>query len=84
MKVIDDDGVELERCKCCENGTWYAECCNGAGGCSCHGDLVEMGPCRVCGGSGWARPDADKRANARSITTCFIGSGPRDGYWRGR
>lgn len=84
MKAYDDDGAPLKRCDCCENGNWYAACCNGAGGCSCRGELVDMGPCHVCHGTGWKRPDADTRANVRTIEgQCFIGSGPADG-WFGR
>ncbi len=84
MKVFDDDGTELIKCKMCNNGQWQAACCNGAGGCSCRGDLVEMGMCNVCNGTGWRREDADVKANIKTIKTCFIGSGPRTGYWAGK
>ena len=84
MKAFDEDGTELERCRCCENGEWFAACCNGADGCSCRGELVPMGRCHVCRGTGWKRPEADERANVRTIEgLCFIGSGPRGG-WFGR
>lgn len=87
MKVYDDDGTELIRCEMCENGIWYTECCNGSGGCDCMGQPVAMGQCNVCGGTGWRRPDANKRANSDSIRRsgrCFAGSGPTSGYWAGK
>lgn len=78
MKAFDDDGTELVRCRNCYGGRWEVECCNGSGGCSCRGQPVDMGACNVCGGSGWHRPDADTRANIRSIRgLSYIGSGPR-------
>jgi len=79
----DEAGVELVRCHC-EDGHWYAECCDGSGGCSCGGRAMDMGICNVCGGSGWRRPDADLTANAKTIRSCFLGSGPRTGYWAGK
>jgi len=82
MKVYDDDGTELVRCEMCENGEWWAECCNGADGCDCHGRPVNMGRCNVCNGTGWRRPDADKMANVNTIRgRCFVRSGPTGGYW---
>ena len=85
MKAIDDDGTELVRCEYCDNGHWETECCNGADGCDCRGERVPMGPCNVCNGTGWRRPDADTRANLQTIQgRCFIGAGPTRGYWAGR
>lgn len=76
-----DDGDEMEPCRSCEGGEWFTECCNGSGGCSCRGQVISMGPCGVCGGSGWHRKDADPLANARSIAGYgFIGTGPRSGW----
>jgi hypothetical protein len=44
-----------------------------------------MGKCNVCNGTGWHRPDADTRANLRTIQgRCFVGSGPTRGYWANR
>ena len=86
MKAFDDDGTELVHCHC-DNGEWWTECCSGAGGCSCRGELVNMGPCNVCGGTGWRRPDANTGANVdfiRRSGRCFAGSGPNTGYWAGR
>jgi len=81
MRVYDDSGVELIQCHC-DNGRWFTECCNGAGGCSCHGQPVDMGTCHICHGTGWRRPDADIKANLRTIQGfCFAGSGPSSGYW---
>jgi len=80
MIVYDDDGIELIPCNC-ENGEWYAECCNGADGCSCYGKPVNMGKCNLCNGTGWRRPDADMMANLVEIRGyCFVGSG-QSGYW---
>lgn len=85
MREINNDGTELIRCRNCYNGRWEVECCNGAGGCDCHGKPVDMGICNVCGGTGWHRPDADTRANLRKIQgRCFVGSGPTSGYWAGK
>jgi hypothetical protein len=74
-------------CEMCVNGQWEAECCNGADGCSCHGLPVQMGTCQVCGGTGMRSINADKMANANLIRRsgrCFLGSGPRSGYWAGK
>ena len=66
------------RCGHCVNGRFVAECCNGASGCSCEGREVDMGPCRVCHGTGWREQDADTTANIRAIEgRCYLGSGPR-------
>ena len=76
MKVYDDDGTELNPCNHCEGGRWAVECCSGAGGCDCRGQEVDMGQCNVCGGTGWKRPDADMRANLRTIEgRCFTEHG---------
>lgn len=78
MKVFDEDGTEMVRCRNCIGGRWETECCNGSGGCSCRGQRIDMGPCNVCHGAGWHRPEADTRANIRTIEgLCYIGSGPR-------
>ena len=85
MRVLDDDGTEMVKCRNCYGGRWETECCNGAGGCDCRGQVIDMGPCNVCNGSGYHRPDADTRANIRAIEgRCFIGSGPTSGIWAGR
>ncbi len=69
---------EQFRCEYCTGGRWESECCNGSSGCSCGGQPVDMGACRVCGGSGWRTADADTTANLRSIQgLCYLGSGPR-------
>ena len=66
---------------CGGSGTWEAECCNGSGGCSCRGQAVPMGTCRVCRGSGLRDEGQDERANLRAIEGfCFIGSGPHDSW----
>lgn len=70
---------------CYGSGNWEAECCNGRGGCSCRGEVVNMGTCRVCQGSGRVLDGHyNPRANSDFIMrtgACFIGSGPSTGYW---
>lgn len=69
-------------------GHWEAACCNGAGGCDCRGQVIDMGPCNVCGGAGTIPEDApeeQRRANLNAIAgQCFIGRGPTSGYWANR
>lgn len=70
-----------ERCPGCRGkGTWQTACCNGAGGCSCEGDIVDMGTCNVCGGAGTVTPgEYDARANLKAIQGLhFVGTGGRD------
>lgn len=73
---------------CYGSGRFETECCNGAGGCSCRGDVVDMGKCRVCDGSGRVIDgEYDSRANLRIIQGLhFIGSGPSGMYnlWSNR
>jgi len=73
---------------CYGQGTWEVECCNGSGGCSCGGGLVDMGRCNVCGGSGYViEGQYDDMANVNAIRragACFAGSGPSSGYWAGK
>ncbi len=75
-----------ERCPSCNgSGRLVTECCNGAGGCSCKGDLVDIGICRVCNGYGYVvKGHYDPNANSKFIRAtrmCFAGSGPTTGYW---
>jgi len=84
MKAYDDDGTGLVQCQYCIGGRWETECCSGANGCDCRGQAVDMGRCNVCSGAGWHKPDADTRANIRTIEgRCFIGRGPTSGPWVG-
>ena len=72
---MNDDTVH---CECCEGGIWFSECCDGSNGCSCKGETVNMGRCKVCLGTGRRRKDADTRANLRTIAgMAYLGSGPR-------
>lgn len=68
---------ERIQCEACYGqGTWEAECCNGSGGCSCHGVAVQMGNCRVCHGSGYRKKNANLRANSESIAGYgYLGDG---------
>jgi hypothetical protein len=85
MKAFDDDGTELVRCRSCTGGHLIVECCSGAGGCDCHGQEVDMGPCRVCQGTMWHKPDVNTRANLDSMRgMLFAGSGPTSGMWAGK
>jgi len=72
---------------CYGDGYWEAECCNGAGGCSCHGRAVNMGTCNVCNGEGFVAEDRqNSMANVEFLKrsgACFLGSGPQDGSWAG-
>lgn len=67
-------------CKYCYGGgELWTECCNGAAGCSCRGQQVYMGNCRVCGGRGELEEDVNSRANLDVIRnmcspTGFIGN----------
>lgn len=36
----------------CQGGRRFVECCDGAGGCPCRGDIVDAGECQACGGLG--------------------------------
>lgn len=80
LKMLPENQV---RCRSCDgSGRWETECCNGSGGCSCRGQVIPMGACNVCQGTGWHAPDANTRANIEAIQgQCFIGSGPTDGSW---
>lgn len=51
--------VRIIGCPSC-NGTghWETECCNGANGCDCRGERIDMGTCNVCGGAGTIPEDA--------------------------
>ncbi len=75
---------EIECPSCCGSGEWKTECCNGSGGCSCHGRPVPMGRCNVCHGSGKVPEDItqeQRMANCRAIAGLhFIGSGPHGMY----
>lgn len=66
---------QMEQCEACGGrGTWEAECCNGSGGCSCRGDLVEMGSCHACGGYGAVEVShQNPAANANFILNNHIG-----------
>jgi hypothetical protein len=70
-----------ELCRACEpDGTWWTECCNGSGGCSCQGLPINMGRCRECGGT---KEQSRPGVNAESIRgLLFIGSGPEGGWLR--
>jgi hypothetical protein len=69
-------------CRACYGGQFLVECCDGSGGCSCGGGMIDMGPCRVCRGSGEHDEDADQSANLREIQGYgFIGTGPRGGFF---
>lgn len=71
---------ETVPCEACNgSGRWETECCNGSGGCDCGGQVLDMGNCNVCGGSGMRKPDADVMANVNAIRgLCYIGAGPQE------
>lgn len=77
------------RCPGCGgDGRFLTECCNGAGGCDCRGETVDLGDCRVCGGAGQVEEGSfDRTANRQAIAGLhFIGSGPNNmhGVWPNR
>lgn len=78
--------MDARECVGCDGrGTWETECCNGADGCDCRGDRVDIGPCLVCKGTGVMTDASDPQANIKSIQgQCFVGSGPKTGFWAGR
>jgi hypothetical protein len=82
-QVIADASAEHEEemCPCCYGrGEWQTECCDGSYGCSCRGQVIDMGTCLACGGSGVRMDGMDTQANIRSISgQAYIGTGPR---WR--
>lgn len=83
--MSDTENEQLIPCRICDGGRWWTECCSGANGCDCRGQPIDMGRCHVCNGTGFHRPDADLRANIRTIEgRCFIGRGPITGYWAGK
>lgn len=75
-----------EPCQACSGrGTWETECCNGASGCPCRGQRVDMGACHACRGTGQVEAGQQQpMANANYILENHIGypgGGPRDGGW---
>ena len=88
QECVSQEPEMIECPGCYGTGSWEVECCNGAGGCSCRGGLVDMGQCRICHGSGQVVKDNyDPRANSNFIMSagaCFAGSGPSSGYWAGK
>jgi len=71
---------------CCGSGRLVIECCDGSHGCSCHGGLVDVGSCKVCGGSGYVDTENyDSKANVnwlKNTGACFAGSGHQSGIFR--
>ncbi len=70
MKCFDEDGTEMVPCNCGyfgdRIGRLITECCNGSR-CSCGGEPVDLGPCRICKGTGYRRVDADTRKNIEEV-----------------
>lgn len=62
---------------CHGTGRFDTECCSGAGGCDCRGEVIDIGPCRVCEGTGGVDGTHNPEANLNMIRGMhFIGSGP--------
>lgn len=83
LVVSETQCQEEERCPgCLGSGRFESACCNGANGCSCRGDIVDMGACRVCGGRGQVvAGQFNPRANLESIAgMMYLGTGPRSGH----
>lgn len=86
MQPRDDRSAAWITCPGCNGaGEWLSECCDGSGGCSCHGQVVQMGGCNVCGGRGEVPEHGyNPMANVETIQgLCFLGTGPKDGSWAG-
>ena len=80
-----DEENQLVDCRNCIGGRWETECCSGANNCDCRGQVIDMGRCNVCQGTGKHKRDANTRANIETIQgRCFIGRGPTSGYWAGK
>lgn len=71
------DYPDMEPCRGCGGtGIFETECCNGSGGCSCRGEVVNMGSCRECGGQGEIEVGTYRGANLDAIRGLhFIGTG---------
>ena len=70
---------EASICRACLGaGEWFSECCDGSRGCSCRGQVIAMGQCLACGGTGQIGDGYRASANIDSIRgRCYIGSGPQ-------
>jgi hypothetical protein len=51
---------------CHGSGELWVECCNGSN-CTCHGEPVMLGKCRVCNGSGVVGDNPNTMANSQFI-----------------
>lgn len=77
-----DDKIKCDGCgQYGPVGRLLTECCSGASGCDCHGDVVDLGICLKCKGTGFMGPDVDPRINLQVIMAAispqgYIGSGP--------
>lgn len=58
---MTDINEEYENCYC-ENGRLMTECCSG-NNCSCRGETLDMGICRVCVGTGMKLKSSSNEAN---------------------
>lgn len=81
IKQMLETEPAMELCSSCHGaGHWECECCDGSRGCSCRGQVVEMGRCNVCHGSGYVRADGvgvNQMANCDEIRgLSYLGSGP--------
>jgi hypothetical protein len=63
-----------KKCPQCKGtGEWETLCCNGYK-CSCGGEIIPMGKCLCCNGTGIIDEFYDPRANRNSIAgICWIG-----------
>lgn len=65
----------MENCTACTDGRLKVECCNGSN-CSCKGDTVDMGICRVCDGTGLMDEAKTGRENVdflRGLNVGYLG-----------
>jgi len=80
--MAHDSAKEIICPGCGGSGRFETECCNGMSGCSCRGEIIDLGPCRVCDGQGTViEGQYDRYANRREIQGLhYIGSGPSGMY----
>lgn len=73
-----DRPPQMEPCRGCGgDGRLLTECCDGSGGCSCRGRVMDLGSCRECGGCGEIEEGTYSRRNLDAIRGLhFIGTGP--------
>lgn len=60
---------------CHGDGRCLTECCSGAYGCPCSGQVLDLGPCHGCNGYGVGEAPVDLDANLRAIRSACTPDG---------